>query len=383
MNLDVLISGRNVNVFYFTGSRFVFVGHDSPVAIAPQSTAIVTQDADIYCQRFGAFDNDDVGIHTTTSESLEYYDDEMEIVEILKDYGVRKGARIGAEWGEGLCVGVNPIKFMALKRRLEDELGAEVVDANPILWRVMAVKSRLEIERMKVAVNAACRAMERVYDRIEVGMNELQVAGMARRFMLEEGAEAINHAQVMAEGDNGMKLMSCDAVDRPIQKGWVHLDLGARYKRYASDINRGIFLGRKPTVDEKALYDCRLAVSELMDKMIRPGVCIDDTVLAVKALVEDSGYVLMEIGGGPFVGHGLGLESYQRPNLVLSCAQPEVQNSEGKVLFEKGMMFTYEMSIEKPGLRLPFFNIEDNVVVSETGIENMSGSLSRELCTKA
>ena len=382
MGLDVLISGRNINVFYFTGSRFVFVGMDGPVALAPQSTAIITKDADIYCQRFGAFDNDEVGMHTTTSESLEYYDDELELVNILKDYGVRRGARIGTEWGTGLCVGVNPLKFMALERRLHGELGAEVVNANPALWRIMAVKSNLEIERMKVAVQAACRSMERVYDAIEIGMNELQVAAMARRFMLEEGAETVNHAQVMAEGDGGMKLMSCDAVDRPIGKGWVHLDLGAKYKRYASDVNRGIFLGRKPTTAEEDLYVCRLGVSQLMDRMIKPGVCIDDVVHAVKAFIEERGYVLLEIGGSPFIGHGIGLEPYQRPNIVLSAAQPEVQGSNGKVFFEEGMMFTYEMSIEKPGMSLPFFNIEDNLVVSATGIENMSGALSRELRVK-
>src|SRR5687767_1762435 len=100
--LDALLVGRNVNVFYFTGSRFVFVGMDAPVALAPQTTAVITRDADIYCQRFGPFDTDEVGLHTTTSESLEYYDDEFELVNILRDYGVGRGARIGTEWGSGL-----------------------------------------------------------------------------------------------------------------------------------------------------------------------------------------------------------------------------------------------------------------------------------------
>ncbi|MCR4397961.1 MAG: M24 family metallopeptidase [Firmicutes bacterium] len=179
-----------------------------------------------------------------------------------------------------------------------------------------------------------------------------------------------------------MKLMSCDAVDRPIRKGWVHLDLGAKYKRYTSDINRGIFLGRRPTAEEERFYACRLGVSELMDRMIKPGVCIDDVVKAAAEYVRDRGYVLLDIGGSPFIGHGIGLEPYQRPNIVLSVVQPEVQDPDGKVRFEAGMMFSYEMSIEKPGMVLPFFNIEDNVVVSETGVENMSGSLSRELRVK-
>ncbi len=58
--LDAVIFARNVNVYYMTGSRFVFVGFDQPMALAPQTTAILTKDADIYCQRFGPFDSDDV-----------------------------------------------------------------------------------------------------------------------------------------------------------------------------------------------------------------------------------------------------------------------------------------------------------------------------------
>ena len=103
-NLDVLLLGRNVNVFYATGSRFVFVGKEEPVALAPQSVAIITKDADIYSQRFGPFDSDAVALHTTTSANIELYTDELEIVNILRDYGVGPGMRIGTEWGAGpLC----------------------------------------------------------------------------------------------------------------------------------------------------------------------------------------------------------------------------------------------------------------------------------------
>lgn len=85
----------------------------------------------------------------------------------------------------------------------------------------------------------------------------------------------------------------------------------------------------------------------------------------------------------PFGGHGIGLEHYQRPNLVPTSSQPEFAKSNGKALFEPGMMFTYEMAVELPGAQnMPFFNIEDNVVVTETGVENMNAMLSREVRVK-
>ncbi len=377
--LDALVLSRNVNVFYMTGSRFVFVGMDAPVALAPQSTAVITPDADIYCQRFGPFDSDEVGLHTTTSESLEYYDTELELVNILRDYGVGKGARIGIEWGPGLCTGINPIKFLTLKEQVSKELGAEFVDGTTTILKMTGVKSALEVERMKVAVGAAARAMVRVYDEIQIGMREPEVALMAKRFMLEEGGEMISHAQVMAEGDGGVNLLSCDAVDREIVKGWVHLDMGCKYRRYGSDINRGIFLGREPNEAEQKLYAVRVGINEVMDRTIKPGVSIDELLGKMKEYVESNGVVMKEIGGVPFGGHGIGLEPYQHPSLIPSAAQPQFQNENGQVVFEEGMMFTYEMALELPGEKTPFFNIEDNVVVTATGVENMNASLSREL----
>ena len=380
--LDALLLARNVNVFYMTGSRFVFVGKDAPMAIVPQSTAIVTQEADIYGQRFGPFDSDEVGLHTTVSEMMELYDDEFELVNILRDYGIGRGDRIGTEWGPGLCLGINPLKFLTLKERIETELGAEVVDATPTIWKMMAVKSELEIERMRTAVGAAARAMDRIYAQIEIGMNELEVSHRVSQFMLEEGGEKVSHAQVMAEGDAGIKLLSADAVDRPIDTGWVHLDIGCKVGRYGSDINRGIFLGREPTADEIQLYECRKGVNELLDRMIKPGVSMDDVVMAMKDYVESQGCELQKNRGHYFGGHSLGLEPYQHPNLMPSEMQPEFQNEGGEVLFEQGMMFTYEMPMRLPGSEA-VFNIEDNVVVTETGVENMNADLSREMRIKA
>ena len=381
--LDALVLARNVNVHYMTGTRFVFVAMQAPVAVAPQSVSIVTADADIYCQRFGPFDSDAVSIDTAWSESLESYDDELELVSILSDYGVGKGSRIGTEWGPGLCAGINPLKFLELKGQLEGRLGAEVVDGTPVVFRMTSVKSGLEIERMRVAVGAAARAMERVLDTIEIGMNELDVSRMASQFMLDEGGDGLSHAQVMAQGDGRRRMQSCNALDRSIKEGWVNFDIGCTYRRYGSDINRGIFLGRKPTADETRLYNCRTGLNELMDRAIRPGVSVDDLLSQMQSYVASEGCELKKSGATIMGGHGIGLENYQRPNLIPSSAQPEVANADGQVVFEPGMMFTYEMPVRIVGVdNIPVINIEDDVVVTDDGVEVMSKEARREMTVK-
>ncbi len=380
-HLDAIVLSRNVNVFYMTGTRFVFVDRDGPSAGVPQTTAIVTRDADVYCQRFGPFDTEEVPLHTTWSQSLELYADELDLVDVLKHYGVPKGARVGVEWGSSLCTGINPLKFQALQRRLQEELAAEVVDSTGTIWKVTAVKSPLEVERMRIAVAAAARAMDRIMKWVEIGMNELAVARTAQQFMFEEGADGVSHAQVMGRGDDGTHFGSCNALDRRIEQGWVDLDIGAKYKRYASDINRGIFLGRGPTPDEQKLYECRIGANAVLDREIKPGVAVDDAILAMKRYVEAQGCTILENRGSLFGGHAIGLEHYQRPSLAPSSSMPELQNADGKVLFEPGMMFTYEMPVRLEGCGAAF-NIEDDVVVTDTGVENMSGMLGRQMRVK-
>lgn len=377
--LDAVVLGRNIHVFHLSGSRFVFVSWEGPNAISPQTTVIITPDEDIYCQRYGPFDSEDVPIHTAHNETIECYDDETELVNILDDYGISSGDRIGTEWGrEGLTNFINPLKFQDIKTEIESELGAEIVNANPTMWKLMGVKSDLEVDRMRTAVNAAGDAMNRIFEEIEVGMNQLEVSQRVKELMLEAGADDPSHAQVMANTGN-INLRSCLPVDHPIKEGWVSFDIGAYYKRYRSDINRGAFIGREPTEDERKLHRVRAGINRVLDETIAPGVPFDDAIEAVQNYVDEEGVILKKNHGTPWLGHNIGLENYNPPNLVPSEHQPEFQNEEGQVLFQPGMMFTYEMPVDLPGVETPFFNVEDDIVVTDSGVEVMNDQVGREL----
>lgn len=378
--VDVLLLARNANVFYVTGTRFVFVRTDAPRGGVPQTTAILTLDDLIYCQRFGPFDTDEVSLDTTWADTFELYDDEIELLSILRDHGVKRPQTIGTEWGPELCVGINPIKFQRLATQLEQDLGTSIIDATKTIKKAMAIKSPLEIKRMKKAVAAASIAAERIFNFVEVGMNVLDVSRQAQLFMLEAGADTVTHSQVMIE-DEHPRLGSCDPVDRSIGVGYFHMDLGCTYRRYGSDIHRGIFLGREPTASERRLYECRVGVSGIFDNLIQDGVSVDVVLEEVDAYVRDCGCEISRKGTGVVAGHSIGLESYQGPALASSILQPAFQNEHGIFLFREGMMFAYEVPIRLPG-SCAFFNIEDDVVITAKGIANMSSASPRELRVK-
>ncbi|GAA2014784.1 M24 family metallopeptidase [Microbacterium ulmi] len=384
--LDALVVSRNVNVYYLSGTRFFAVFFQNTPAIVPQSMVVITKDADVYGQRFGPFDSDDVGYDTTCNASFEHFDSELELASILSDYGIGAGMRVGIEWGPDSATGINPVKFLELRRRLEGDLGVELVDSTALMRRLVSIKSPLEIERTARAVSASARALNRVMEEVELGMTATELSHRIMRYQLEEGAESSYLAEVMGEGDGSSQLFSTMPVDTPVEPGWVHFDISAVVGRYHSDVNRGLFLGRGPTRLESEAYAVRRGVNDLLDTLIKPGVSIDAVVREATDWVEATGFRIGALGGAPFVGHSLGMEFYIGPNIIPRAKQPALAGigPDDDILFEEGMVFAFECSIEHPsGVRLPFFNVEDNAVVTSDGVRVLSDELSRDLVVRA
>jgi Xaa-Pro dipeptidase len=101
--------------------------------------------------------------------------------------------------------------------------------------------------------------------------------------------------------------------DKRIQKGdAVHWDIALRYEGYPIDTSRTRVMG-EATDEQKRAYDVSLQMHEAVLRAAKPGVKARDLVVLADRVAREGGFTLWD----SFLGHGLGLDTHERPDLVV------------------------------------------------------------------
>jgi len=242
------------------------------------------------------------------------------------------------------CVGVGDGPSSSIRRfRRVSGCSIKVSDA---LSHARSIKTSFEIRRLKTAAVMASKGVKKAGDLIRAGRREIDVAAEVECFIRKLGSESppFSEGLLLSSG-----CASADIHARPsekkIRRGLVLVDLGGKYKGYYSDVSRTFCVGR-PTKRERFLLEF---VGNLRDE------CIDRVSPGVKAS-ELFDYARSEIEKQRLkfyhsLGHGIGLEVHERPNL----------GPKSRDVLEEGMVFTIE-----PGVYIPRefgVRFEDTVVL--------------------
>ena len=237
------------------------------------------------------------------------------------------------------------------------------LDIGDLLLMTRAIKAPQEIESMRRAIQISEAALHATLEWAQPDMTERQIADRLSAEMLAGGAQGTAFLLVLTGEKTG--LPHGDTGDRVWREGeFLLIDFGAMYQDYPADITR-TFCAGEPTAKMKAMYDAVYAANQAARESAKPGMPCEALDAIARQVIEDAGF-------GEFfihrLGHGLGLSVHELPNIVAGNDQE----------LRPGMVFTIEPGVYVPGLG--GVRIEDNVVVTESGIESLT-SFPRDLRT--
>lgn len=256
-------------------------------------------------------------------------------------------------------------------RQQVKKLFKEVSDCRLELAKLRAIKQPEEIEAIKKAVELTVGAFEIVKANLSRYQYEYQVEADFTNVFRGNGARGHAYDPIVASGKNACTLHYVRNEDPLRSDELILLDIGARVDGYAADITRTYSLG-KSTERQTAVHRAvESAHKEIID-LLRPGLKIHEYQEKVDEIMKSK---LKELGllkkpedyrkyFPHAISHGLGVDVHD------ALGRPDE--------FKEGMVLTVE-----PGIYIPEegigVRIEDDILITKTGYENLSASLSTSL----
>ncbi len=276
-------------------------------------------------------------------------------------------------------------------------------DITKLTQQMRLIKSGEEVALIQEALKITEKAHHHAMKICKPEMLEYQLQAEYEYIFKKEGAYSDAYTTIIAGGNNANTLHYIKN-DMSLKSGdLVLVDAGCEYGYYASDITRTYPVNGHFTLAQKELYEMVLDVQLKIIAAIRP----NGSKKALQALSErllTEGMVRLGILKGHVkdlmdekahkkyyphgIGHWLGIDVHD------PC--PYSDDNGEEILFARGMVLTIE-----PGIYLPEedkcvpeeyrgigIRIEDNILVTQEGCENLSAGIAKsveeieDLCTK-
>lgn len=208
--------------------------------------------------------------------------------------------------------------FRRFEKSFEEKELPPAIETSDFVLKLRAVKDDVEIEAMKAAQAITDAAFEHIVSFMRVGMTEREVQLELEEAMRRLGAEDLAFSSIVASGANGAAPHSIPG-EKVLESGdMVVLDFGARKGGYCSDMTRTVCM-EYATEEAKRVYEAVRNANEAVERMLRPGVTGAEAHELAECILEHAGY-----GGkmGHGLGHGVGIDIHERPNLSSRNTEP-------------------------------------------------------------
>jgi Xaa-Pro aminopeptidase len=261
---------------------------------------------------------------------------------------------------------------------------ARVEDLDPILDRMRLIKSPREIAAIREATRISCDGILEAMKAARPGLKERDLEALADYVFRKNGAQGAAYFALAATGRNA-HYPHYHGGDAVLQDGdLVLFDYAPDVANYSSDVTRQFPVNGRFTPWQREIYTTYLRLYQALMAELEPGRTArqvhDAAFPRMQAIVDGITFADPKIAQaarrfvglfGPErradrVGHWVGMEVHDVD------AAPD-----GDVL-KPGMVFTIEPALTIPEDRV-YVRLEDVIVITETGYENLSESLPYEI----
>ena len=268
-------------------------------------------------------------------------------------------------------LGNRPARALLTDAIREANPEAQVTSIDRLMASLRVVKSPAEVALIRKAVAASLAGHRALAQRLAPGVYEYELEGAAQEAFRRHGSEREGYPMIIASGPNAC-ILHYNANKRQVRAGeLVLVDIGAEYSYYTADITRTYPASGKFTPRQRELYIAVLDAMKYAEKEAKPGITLGQLHQKVVEFFRNHKLRAKDENGNErtldyFFVHGLS-----------HMIGMDVHDLDPNQPLRPGMVFTIE-----PGLYIPSegigIRIEDNYLVTETGVENLSRALPRE-----
>jgi len=245
---------------------------------------------------------------------------------------------------------------------------ATVKDAAPFIWELRSIKSPAEIAQLRKVGRLGVEAHRAMMRATRVGAPEYEISAAFEYASKKAGARDLAYNVIISSAENHPYLHYYRH-DRILKAGdFIVVDAGPTLDYYVIDISASYPADAKFTPRQREIYEAALAIQEACKQVYRPGIEARDVQPLVLEILKKQGFDIakdlfkirtMQTG----ISHNVGMAVHDVSAGPRGPLRP-------------GMVFACDIYAVFPGEDLGV-RVEDTVVITETGCENLTPGLPR------
>lgn len=289
---------------------------------------------------------------------------------------------------------MNMIVTLRRRGRAGEFAPSTLIETGKILHEMRLIKSPEEMDVMRKANFITQEAHIKAMQLTKPGMYEYEIEGIIDNEFRRNGSYAAAYNSIVGTGVNATILHYVDNNQQLKDGDLLLIDAGAEYGFYAGDITRTFPVNGKFTQAQRDVYEVVLEANKRATEMVKPGVrFLDIHNKAVEVLTEgmvrigllkgDVETLIKEEKYKQFymhkTGHWLGMDVHDVGKYFDKDSQSRTIEAGMVMTIEPGL-YIQENSVDIPSEYIGIgIRIEDDILVTETGYENLSKRVPKEI----